>query len=89
LGSATVKKYSGFDPDEPLPLEPIEWTPLQEGTVLAIRVPTPDLERIEPVLMFDMVLAEPAALRKTAAAIAMTMLTDSIENTIKTLILLA
>jgi hypothetical protein len=28
---ATVKKYSGFDPDEPLPLEPIEWTPLQEG----------------------------------------------------------
>jgi hypothetical protein len=52
-------------------------------------VPTPDLERIEPVLIFDMVLAEPAALRKTAASIAMTMLTDSIENTIKTMILLA
>jgi len=28
-----VKKYSGFDVNRPLPMELIEWTPVEEGAV--------------------------------------------------------
>ena len=65
---ATVKKYTGYDPDGPLPLEPAEWTPVQEGTVLGIPVPAPELEGTEATLRFDIVLAELPTLRKTAVA---------------------
>lgn len=86
---ATVKKYTGYDPDGPLPLEPAEWTPVQEGTVLAIPVPAPDLEGAETTLRFDIVLAELPTLRRSAAAGAITMLADSVEKAIRRLIPLA
>lgn len=85
----TVKKYTGYDPDGSLPLEPAEWTPVQEGTVLTIPVPGPDLEGTETTLRFDIVLAELPTLRRTAAAGAITMLADSAEKAIRRLIPLA
>jgi hypothetical protein len=86
---ATVKRYTGYNPDGPLPLEPIQWTPVQKGTVLAIPVAAPDLERAEATLRFDIVLDEMPTLRRTAAAVAMAMLADSAEKAIRRLIPLA
>ena len=31
-----MEKYSGFDVNRPLPMEPIEWTPVEEGAVLTL-----------------------------------------------------
>jgi hypothetical protein len=55
----TVKKYSGFDLDGPLPLEPAEWTPVEEGSVLPIPLTGPGVGGTGTTLRFDVVLAEP------------------------------
>lgn len=73
----TVKKFSGWRLDGPLPLEPAEWTPVQEGTVFTIPLPGPDPGGTEATTTFNIVLAEPALLRTTAADTALTTLADS------------
>jgi hypothetical protein len=85
----TVKKYSGFDLDGPLPMEPAEWTPVEEGTVLAVPLTGPEMGGTGTTLRLDVVLAEPETLRRTSAATAITMLADSAEKAIRRLIPLA
>jgi hypothetical protein len=85
----TFKKYSGFDLGGPLPMEPAEWTPVEEGSVLAIPLTGPEVGGTGTTLRFDVVLAEPETLRRTSAATAMTMLAHSTEKVIKRLIPLA
>jgi hypothetical protein len=81
----TVKKYSGWRLDGPLPFEPAEWTPVAENTILTIPLTGPDLGGTGTTLAFDIVLAEPEPLRTTAAATAMATLVNSTEKIIRRL----
>jgi hypothetical protein len=81
----TVKKYSGFDVNRPLPTEPIEWTPVEEGTVLTLPLAVASFGVTAMKLKFGVVLAEPQALRNMPAAAAMMTLISSAEQIIRRL----
>jgi hypothetical protein len=81
----TVKKYSGFDVNRPLPMEPVEWTPVEEGTVLMLPLADASFGVTATTLKFDVVLAEPQALRNMPAAAAMMTLVSSAEEIIRDL----
>lgn len=80
---ATAKRFSGWDPSGPLPVEPVEWTPVEENTVLTVPLTGPDLGGTETTLQFNVVFGEPELLRTTAATQALKTLADSAEKTIQ------
>lgn len=80
-----MKKYSGFDVNPPLPMEPVEWTPVEEGTVLTLPLADASFGVTATTLKFDVVLAEPQALRNMSAAAAMMTLVSSAEEIIREL----
>jgi hypothetical protein len=80
------KRWSGWDPAASLPLEPIEWTPVEENAVLAIPLTASELGGTETTLRFDVVLAEAALLRRAAAASVLTALADSAEEVLRRLV---
>lgn len=86
---ATLKKFSGWRPDGPLPVEPANWTPVEENTIVTIPLVGPDRGGVETSLAFDIVVAELELLRTTAAATALTALADSAEKTVRRLTPLA
>ena len=81
----TVKKFSGWSTDGPLPLEPAEWTPVAENTIIDIPMTGPDLGGTGTTLAFNVVLAEPDLLGTISAATALTTLADSTEKAIRRL----
>lgn len=62
-----VKKFSGANPAEPLFLEPIKWTPVEEGTVLFSAADGFDFGAIGATMTFEMMLGEPEMLREQSA----------------------
>lgn len=86
---ATAKKFSGWDPGGPLPVEPVDWTAIEENAILALPLTSPDLGGTETTLTFNVVLGEPELLRTSAAPVALKMLADSVEKTIRRLSSLA
>jgi hypothetical protein len=84
-----VKKYSGFDVKRPLPIEPIDWTPIEEGTVLTLPLADASFGVTATTLKFDVVLAEPQALRNTPATEAMMTIISSAEDVVRRLSALA
>jgi hypothetical protein len=83
---AAVKKFSGFKAGMPLPVEPAAWTPVGEGSVLAIPTASLGPGRIEATLSFEVVLSEVKILRKIPAAAALVTLADAAEKAITRLI---
>jgi hypothetical protein len=63
---ATVKRYSGFAPDQPLALEP-KWTPLRKGTVLFNTADGSVFGAANASFSFDVTLGEPSPLRGQSA----------------------
>ncbi len=59
---ATVKKFSGWRLDGPLPLEPAEWTPVEENTILTIPLADTEIGATETTLAFNVVIREPVPL---------------------------
>jgi hypothetical protein len=78
-----AKKFSGGDPDRPLALEPIRWTPVQEGTVL-FGSPS-DFGATATTLTFEVVLAEPEMLRERSAITQLRILAGLAEKVIRDL----
>lgn len=82
-----AKKYSGGDPAKPLALEPLKWTPLEEGTVL-FGSPS-DFGATAATLTFDMMLGEPEMLRERSAVTQLRILAGLAEKVIRDLAPLA
>ena len=84
---AVAKKFSGGDPAKPLALEPIKWTPLEEGTVL-FGSPS-DFGATGATLTFDVMLGEHQMPRERSAITQLRILAGAAEKVIRDLALLA
>jgi len=84
---AVAKKFSGGDPAKPLALEPIKWTPLEEGTVL-LGSPS-DFGATAATLTFDVMLGEPEMLRGKSVVTQLRILAGLAERIIRDLAPLA
>jgi hypothetical protein len=84
---AVAKKFSGGDPAKPLALEPIKWTPLEEGTVL-FGYPS-DFGATAATLTFDVMFGEPKMLRERSAITQLRILAGLAETVIRDLAPLA
>lgn len=86
---ATVKKFSGFAPDQPLLLERDGWTPLVQGAVLLDLADGLDLDATQVTFTVDVTLAEPALLRGQSVVAQLRTLAQLAESLLQKLIPLA
>jgi hypothetical protein len=86
---AITKKYSGFDPGNPLPLEPIRWTPIEEGVKLLESPGGADFGSIRSTLRFGVMLGEPEMLRGRSAVTQLRILAGLAEKVIRDLVALS
>jgi hypothetical protein len=77
---AVAKKYSGMDVSGPLLLEPIKWTPVEEGRVLFGSLS--DFGATEATFIYDVTLSEPAMMRDKPAVTWLRILADRAEKVI-------
>jgi len=80
---AVAKRFSGGDPAKPLALEPLKWTPVEEGTVL-FGSPS-DFGATAATLTFDVLLGEPEMLRERSAITQLRILAGLAEKVIRDL----
>jgi hypothetical protein len=83
---AVVKKFSGANPAEPLFLEPIKWTPVEEGTVLFSAADGFDFGATGATMTFDIMLGEPEMLREQSAVTQLRILAGLAEKVIRDLV---
>ena len=84
-----TKKFSGWKPAEPLALEPLQRTPVQDGAVLLSSADGSDFGATAATLTFDIMLGEPEMLREGSAVTQLRMLAELAERTIRNLVLVA
>jgi hypothetical protein len=84
-----AKKYSGFGPAGPLPLEFFSWTPLEEGTELLESPDGADFGVTKTILKFDVMLGEPEMVRGRSAVTQLRILAGLAEKVIHDLATLA
>jgi hypothetical protein len=81
----TVRKFSGFAPDQPLLLERAGWTPLAQGAILLNLEDGLDLDATQATFTFDVTLGEPELLRGQPAVAQLRSLAQLSENLIREL----
>lgn len=86
---ATVKKYSGLSPDQPVALEPIRWTPLINGSVLFNVADCSVFGAANARFSFDVTLGEPKLLKGQSAVVQLRLLAGVAEKVITSLASLA
>jgi hypothetical protein len=86
---ATVKKFSGFSADDPVALEPINWTPLKKGTVLLDVADGSLFGAADARFSVEVTLGEPKIFRGQSVVAQLRILADLTESVLGHLALLA
>jgi hypothetical protein len=85
----TVKRFSGFAPDQPLLLERVGWAPLTQETMLLDLKDGLDLDARQVTFAVDVALAEPELLKGKPVLAQLRSLADRAESCLRELAALA
>lgn len=84
-----AERFSGGDPEGPLALAPLVWTPLEEGTELFSSPDGADFGATRTALSFDVMLGEPEMMRDKSAITQLRILAGLAEKVVQDLAPLA